>query len=118
MILVTGPTGSGKSTTLHGMSSNHIATPDRISLTVEDPRLKYNCPRIVKPGYRSNPKGSGLDLLPAGSSGSILLGAGFPDFLIGWGEFRDLVGPGDLGPRRSRGTPMCFGPPPFCPILR
>ena len=38
MILVTGPTGSGKSTTLHACLQ-HIATPDKNIITVEDPGI-------------------------------------------------------------------------------
>ncbi len=49
MILVTGPTGSGKSTTLHACLQ-HIATPDKNIITVEDPKLRLlYCPRIGKP---------------------------------------------------------------------
>jgi len=44
MILVTGPTGSGKSTTLHACLQ-HIATPDKNVLTVEDP-VEYNAENI------------------------------------------------------------------------
>ncbi len=44
MILVTGPTGSGKSTTLHACLQN-IATPDKNIITVEDP-VEYNADNI------------------------------------------------------------------------
>ncbi len=44
MILVTGPTGSGKSTTLHAFLQ-HIATPDKNIITVEDP-VEYNANNI------------------------------------------------------------------------
>ncbi|MBN2825383.1 MAG: type II/IV secretion system protein [Campylobacterales bacterium] len=44
MILVTGPTGSGKSTTLHAFLQ-HIATPDKNIITVEDP-VEYNAENI------------------------------------------------------------------------
>jgi len=44
MILVTGPTGSGKSTTLHACLQ-HIATPDKNIITVEDP-VEYNANNI------------------------------------------------------------------------
>ncbi|MBD3790396.1 MAG: type II/IV secretion system protein [Campylobacterales bacterium] len=44
MILVTGPTGSGKSTTLHA-ALQHIATPDKNIITVEDP-VEYNAENI------------------------------------------------------------------------
>jgi len=44
MILVTGPTGSGKSTTLHACLQ-HIATPDKNIITVEDP-VEYNADNI------------------------------------------------------------------------
>ncbi len=44
MILVTGPTGSGKSTTLHACMQ-HIATPDKNIITVEDP-IEYNADNI------------------------------------------------------------------------
>ena len=44
MILVTGPTGSGKSTTLHACLQ-HIATPDKNIITVEDP-VEYNAENI------------------------------------------------------------------------
>lgn len=44
MILVTGPTGSGKSTTLHACMQ-HIATPDKNIITVEDP-VEYNADNI------------------------------------------------------------------------
>ncbi|KIM07769.1 MAG: general secretion pathway protein GspE [Sulfurovum sp. PC08-66] len=44
MILVTGPTGSGKSTTLHAFLQ-HIATPDKNIITVEDP-VEYNAQNI------------------------------------------------------------------------
>jgi general secretion pathway protein E len=44
MILVTGPTGSGKSTTLHACLQ-HIATPDKNIITVEDP-VEYNADHV------------------------------------------------------------------------
>lgn len=44
MLLVTGPTGSGKSTTLHACLQ-HIATPDKNIITVEDP-VEYNADNI------------------------------------------------------------------------
>lgn len=44
MILVTGPTGSGKSTTLHACLQ-HISTPDKNIITVEDP-VEYNADNI------------------------------------------------------------------------
>lgn len=44
MILVTGPTGSGKSTTLHACLQ-HITTPDKNIITVEDP-IEYNADNI------------------------------------------------------------------------
>ncbi|MFT7824575.1 MAG: GspE/PulE family protein [Sulfurimonas sp.] len=44
MILVTGPTGSGKSTTLHACLQ-HIATSDKNVITVEDP-VEYNAENI------------------------------------------------------------------------
>ena len=44
MILVTGPTGSGKSTTLHACMQ-YIATPDKNIITVEDP-VEYNADNI------------------------------------------------------------------------
>ena len=44
MILVTGPTGSGKSTTLHACLQ-HIATPDKNIITVEDP-VEYNAENV------------------------------------------------------------------------
>ncbi|SFV57245.1 Type IV fimbrial assembly, ATPase PilB [hydrothermal vent metagenome] len=44
MILVTGPTGSGKSTTLHSFLQ-HIATPDKNIITIEDP-VEYNAENI------------------------------------------------------------------------
>jgi len=44
MILVTGPTGSGKSTTLHA-ALQHVATPDKNIITVEDP-VEYNANNI------------------------------------------------------------------------
>jgi len=44
MILVTGPTGSGKSTTLHACLQ-HISTPDKNIITVEDP-VEYNATNI------------------------------------------------------------------------
>ena len=44
MILVTGPTGSGKSTTLHAFLQ-YIATPDKNIITVEDP-VEYNADNI------------------------------------------------------------------------
>jgi len=44
MILVTGPTGSGKSTTLHACLQ-HVSTPDKNILTVEDP-VEYNADNI------------------------------------------------------------------------
>ncbi len=44
MILVTGPTGSGKTTTLHAFMQ-HIATPDKNIITVEDP-VEYNADNI------------------------------------------------------------------------
>jgi len=44
MILVTGPTGSGKSTTLHSFLQ-YIATPDKNIITVEDP-VEYNAENI------------------------------------------------------------------------
>jgi len=44
MILVTGPTGSGKSTTLHACMQ-HISTPDKNIITVEDP-VEYNADNI------------------------------------------------------------------------
>jgi len=46
MILVTGPTGSGKSTTLHACLQ-HIATPDKNIITVEDP-VEYNAENIAQ----------------------------------------------------------------------
>jgi general secretion pathway protein E len=46
MILVTGPTGSGKSTTLHACLQ-HIATPDKNIITVEDP-VEYNADNIAQ----------------------------------------------------------------------
>ncbi|MEW6581906.1 MAG: ATPase, T2SS/T4P/T4SS family, partial [Actinomycetota bacterium] len=45
-ILVTGPTGSGKSTTLYG-TLNQINTPDRKIITVEDP-VEYRLPGICQ----------------------------------------------------------------------
>ncbi len=44
MILVTGPTGSGKSTTLHSFLQ-HIASPDKNIITVEDP-VEYNAEHV------------------------------------------------------------------------
>jgi len=44
MILVTGPTGSGKSTTLHAFLQ-HISTPDKNIITIEDP-VEYNAGNI------------------------------------------------------------------------
>ncbi len=44
MILVTGPTGSGKSTTLHACLQ-HVSTPDKNIITVEDP-VEYNADNI------------------------------------------------------------------------
>ena len=44
MMLVTGPTGSGKSTTLHACLQ-HIATPDKNIITVEDP-VEYNADNV------------------------------------------------------------------------
>ncbi|MCE9679785.1 GspE/PulE family protein [Shewanella sp. AS1] len=44
MLLVTGPTGSGKTTTLYGVLSE-LNTPDRKIITVEDP-VEYQLPRI------------------------------------------------------------------------
>jgi len=44
MILVTGPTGSGKSTTLHACLQ-HVSTPDKNIITVEDP-VEYNAENI------------------------------------------------------------------------
>jgi len=44
MILVTGPTGSGKSTTLHSFLQ-HIASPDKNIITVEDP-VEYNADHV------------------------------------------------------------------------
>jgi general secretion pathway protein E len=44
MILVTGPTGSGKSTTLHACLQ-HIATPDKNIITIEDP-VEYNAQNV------------------------------------------------------------------------
>jgi len=44
MILVTGPTGSGKSTTLHACLQ-HISTPDKNIITIEDP-VEYNADNI------------------------------------------------------------------------
>jgi len=44
MLLVTGPTGSGKSTTLHACLQ-HISTPDKNIITVEDP-VEYNAENI------------------------------------------------------------------------
>jgi len=44
MFLVTGPTGSGKSTTLHACLQ-HVATPDKNIITVEDP-VEYNADNI------------------------------------------------------------------------
>ncbi len=44
MILVTGPTGSGKSTTLYA-TLNIVNTPDRNTITVEDP-VEYRLPGI------------------------------------------------------------------------
>ena len=44
MILVTGPTGSGKSTTLHACLQ-HIATPNKNIITVEDP-VEYNAENV------------------------------------------------------------------------
>ncbi|MBF0152924.1 MAG: type II/IV secretion system protein [Magnetococcales bacterium] len=44
MILVTGPTGSGKTTTLYG-ALNELNTPDRKLITVEDP-VEYRLPRV------------------------------------------------------------------------
>ena len=44
MILVTGPTGSGKSTTLHACLQ-HIATPDKNIITIEDP-VEYNAENV------------------------------------------------------------------------
>jgi general secretion pathway protein E len=46
MILVTGPTGSGKSTTLHACLQ-YIATPDKNIITVEDP-VEYNADNIAQ----------------------------------------------------------------------
>ncbi len=46
MILVTGPTGSGKTTTLYGALAE-INTPDIKIITVEDP-IEYQLPRIVQ----------------------------------------------------------------------
>ncbi len=44
MILVTGPTGSGKSTTLHSFLQ-HIASPDKNIITIEDP-VEYNADHV------------------------------------------------------------------------
>ena len=44
MILVTGPTGSGKSTTLHACLQS-IASPDKNIITIEDP-VEYNADNI------------------------------------------------------------------------
>jgi general secretion pathway protein E len=44
MFLVTGPTGSGKSTTLHSCLQ-HIATPDKNIITIEDP-VEYNAQNV------------------------------------------------------------------------
>ncbi len=44
MILVTGPTGSGKSTTLHSFLQ-YIASPDKNIITIEDP-VEYNAENI------------------------------------------------------------------------
>jgi len=44
MILVTGPTGSGKSTTLHSFLQ-YIASPDKNIITVEDP-VEYNADHV------------------------------------------------------------------------
>ena len=44
LILVTGPTGSGKSTTLHSFLQT-IATPDKNIVTIEDP-VEYNAKNI------------------------------------------------------------------------
>ena len=44
MMLVTGPTGSGKSTTLHACLQ-HIATPNKNIITVEDP-VEYNADNV------------------------------------------------------------------------
>ncbi len=52
MILVTGPTGSGKTTTLYGALAE-INTPDIKIITVEDP-IEYQLPRIVQ--VQVNPK--------------------------------------------------------------
>jgi type IV pilus assembly protein PilB len=45
-ILVTGPTGSGKSTTLYGALSK-ISTPDKNVITIEDP-VEYQLPGITQ----------------------------------------------------------------------
>lgn len=52
MILVTGPTGSGKSTTLYA-ALNQISSPDINIITVEDP-VEYRVPRINQ--VQVNPK--------------------------------------------------------------
>jgi len=44
MILVTGPTGSGKSTTLHSFLQ-YIASPDKNIITIEDP-VEYNAENV------------------------------------------------------------------------
>lgn len=44
LVLVTGPTGSGKTTTLYG-ALTELNTPDRKIITVEDP-VEYRLPRI------------------------------------------------------------------------
>jgi len=44
LLLVTGPTGSGKTTTLYG-ALNQLNTPEKKILTVEDP-VEYRLPRI------------------------------------------------------------------------
>lgn len=74
-ILVTGPTGSGKTTTLYSMLSN-LNTPDRKIITLEDP-IEYELGGIVqsevneKTGYTY---GSGLKALMRQDPDVIMIG--------------------------------------------
>jgi len=78
-ILVTGPTGSGKSTTLYS-TLNQLNTPDRNIITVEDP-VEYRLPGINQ--VQVHPK-AGLTF--AGALRSILRAD--PDIVL-VGEIRD-----------------------------
>ncbi len=80
IILVTGPTGSGKSTTLYG-ALNKINTQDQNILTIEDP-IEYQIKGIGQ--IQANPK---IDLTFARGLRSILRQD--PDVIM-IGEIRDL----------------------------